>query len=157
VTYPWVDDPGRGEPEPRYPWHDEDDGVGAGVEPRPTYRPGGERRVQVLRRIDPWSVLKVSLMMYLFLLAVGIVVGSGLWVIGRQTGVLANIENLLEDLVLGTPGSYHLRGGEVLFYAAVVGPMLAVVAALVTTAGAAVYNVVARLTGGLEVTVKEEA
>lgn len=156
MTYPWVDDPGRGEPEPRYPWHDEDDGRGAGVEPPPIYRPGGDRRVQRLRRIDPWSVLKVSLVMYLCLLAVAIVVGSGLWVAGRQTGVLAHVENLLEDLVLGTPGSYHLRGGEVLFYASVVGPILAVVSALATTAGAAVYNVVARLTGGLEVTVKEE-
>lgn len=157
MTYPWVDDPGRGEPEPRYPWHEEDDVRDPGVEPPPIYRPGGERRVELLRRIDPWSVLKVSLVMYLCLLVVALVVGSGLWVAGRQTGFLADIENLLEDLVLGTPGSYHLRGGEVLVYAVLVGPILAVVAALMTTAAAAIYNLVARLTGGIEVTVKEES
>jgi hypothetical protein len=154
VTYPWADDPGRGEGESRYRWID-DGGPDAGTEPRATYQPGGERRVQVLRRIDPWSVLKVSLVMYLCLLAVALVVGAGLWVVGRQTGVLAHLETLMEDLVLGTPGSYHFKGVEVLFYVSVVGPILAVVSALVTTAAAAVYNLVARLTGGIEVTVTE--
>lgn len=156
MTYPWVDDPGRGEPEPRYPWHDEDDVPGARVEPRHTYRPGGERRVQALCRIDPWSALKVSLVLYLCLFAVALVVGTGLWLLGRQAGVISDIETLIEDLGLYVDGSYHFRDGYILRMAAVVGPILAVLAALVTTAGVAVYNVVARLTGGLEVTVKEE-
>ncbi|MGH9034398.1 MAG: DUF3566 domain-containing protein [Acidimicrobiia bacterium] len=154
MTYPWVDDPGRGEPEPRYPWHD-DDGSGAPVEPRPTYQPGGERRVQVLRRIDPWSALKVSLVMYLCLFVIALVMGSALWIVGRQTGVIADIETLIEDLGLYVDGSYHFRDGYILRMAAVVGPIFAVLAALVTTAGVAIYNLVARLTGGLEVTVKE--
>jgi hypothetical protein len=153
VTYPWVDDPGRGEPEPRYPWHD--DGPGAPVEPPPTYRHGGERRVQALRRIDPWSALKVSLVMYLCFFAVALLVGSALWVAGRQTGVIADIESLIEDLGLYVDGSYHFRDGYILRMAVVVGPILAVLAALATTAGVAVYNLVARLTGGIEVTVKE--
>jgi hypothetical protein len=155
VTYPWVDDPGRGEPEPRYPWHDEGDGVGAGVEPRPTYRPGGERRVQCLCRIDPWSVLKVSLVLYLCFFVVTMVVGTGLWVAGRQAGAIFIIEDLI-DVLLGTRGTYRFKDGEILLIASVVGPILAVLGALVTTAVAAVYNLVARLTGGLEVTVKEE-
>jgi hypothetical protein len=154
VTYPWVDDPGRGEPESRYPWHD-DDGPDGPVEPRPTYQPGGERRVQVLRRIDPWSALKVSLVMYLCLFVVALLVGSALWVAGRQTGVISDIESLIEDLGLYVNGSYHFRDGYILRMAAVVGPILAVLAALVTTAGVAIYNLVARLTGGIEVTVKE--
>jgi hypothetical protein len=151
VTYPWVDDPGRGEPESRYPWHDDE----APVEPPPTYRPGGERRVQVLRRIDPWSALKVSLLLYLCFFAVALVVGSGLWMLGRQTGVIADIESLIEDLGLYVNGSYHFRDGYILRMAAVIGPILAVLAALATTAGVAVYNLVARLTGGIEMTVKE--
>jgi hypothetical protein len=152
VTYPWVDDPGRGEPEPRYPWVDDPD---VAAEPPPTYRPGGERRVQVLRRIDPWSALKVSLVLYLCFFAVALVVGSGLWMLGRQTGVIADIESLIEDLGLYVNGSYHFRDGYILRMAAVIGPILAVLAALATTAGVAVYNLVARLTGGIEMTVKE--
>lgn len=153
MSYPWVDEPGRGEREPRYPWHD--DGVDLNPDPVPAYRPGGEHRVLLLRRIDPWSALKVSLVLYLCFFAVALLIGTGLWAAGRQAGVIANIESLMESLVLGTYGSYHFRGGEILFIAAVVGPILAVVAALVTTAGAALYNLVARLTGGIEVTVKE--
>jgi hypothetical protein len=155
VTYPWVDDPGRGEPEPRYPWHDDDEAPAERVEPRPAYQPGGERRVQVLRRIDPWSALKVSLMMYLCLFVVALLVGSALWVVGRQTGFIADVEGLIEDLGLYVNGSYHFRDGYILRMAAVVGPIFAVLAALLTTAGVAIYNLVARLTGGIEVTVKE--
>jgi hypothetical protein len=155
VTYPWVDDPGRGEPEARYPWHDEDEIPSAPVDPPPIYRPGGERRVQALRRIDPWSVLKVSLVLYLCFFAVAMVVGTGLWVAGRQAGTIFIIEDLI-DVLLGTQGTYRFKDGEILLIALVVGPILIVLGALVTTAAAAVYNVVARLTGGLEVTVKEE-
>ncbi len=155
MTYPWRDDPGRGDREPRYPWQDEDGGAPAGGEAPPTYRPGGERRMQVVRRIDPWSALKVSLVLYLCFFAVALVVGTGLWVVARQTGILADIESLIEDLGLYVDGSYHFRDGYILRVAAVVGPILAVLAALLTTAAVGVYNLVARLTGGLEVTVKE--
>lgn len=153
MTYPWLDDPSGSGPEPRFPWEEDPD---AGAKPAaPLYQPGGEHRVQVLRRIDPWSALKVSLVLYLCLLAVILVVGSALWVAGRQTGVLTDIESLIEDLGLYVDGSYHFRDGYILRMAVVVGPILAVLAALVTTAAVGVYNLVARLTGGLEVTVKE--
>jgi hypothetical protein len=153
VTYPWLDDPSGSSPEPRFPWEDDPD---AGERPAPLYRPGGERRLQVLRRIDPWSALKVSLVMYLCLFVVALVVGSALWVVARQTGVLSDIESLIEDLGLYVDGSYHFRDGYILRMVAVIGPIFAVLAALVTTAGVGIYNLVARLTGGLEVTVKEE-
>jgi hypothetical protein len=83
------------------------------------------------------------------------VVGTGLWVAGRQAGTIFIIEDLI-DVLLGTQGTYRFKDGEILLIASVVGPILIVLGALVTTAAAAVYNVVARLTGGLEVTVKEE-
>ncbi len=153
MTYPWLDDP-NGSPEPRFPWEDDPD---AGERPAaPLYRPGGERRVQVLRRIDPWSALKVSLVLYLCLFAVALVVGSGLWVVARQSGFLSDVESLIEDLGLYVNGSYHFRDGYILRMAAVIGPIFAVLAALLTTAGVAIYNLVARLTGGLEVTVTDE-
>jgi hypothetical protein len=79
-----------------------------------------------------------------------------LWVVARQTGFLSDVESLIEDLGLYVDGSYHFRDGYILRMTAVVGPIFAVLAALLTTAGVAIYNLVARLTGGLEVTVKEE-
>ena len=154
MTYPWVEDPDR--PEPRFPWENDPE-AGAERQPPAAYRPGGEQRVQVLRRIDPWSALKVSLALYLCFFVVALVVGTVVWIVGRQTGVLADIEGLIEDLGLYVDGSYRFRDGYILRMAAVVGPILAVLAALATTAAVAVYNLVARLTGGLEVTVKEPA
>lgn len=157
MSYPWLDDPDR--VARRYPWeHDEvdlgvRDATGV-VDPGPVLRPG-EHRVEVLRRIDPWSTLKVSLALYLSLFAVALVVGTALWVAGREVGVIDDIEGLIEDLGLYVDGSYHFRDGYILRMAALIGPMLAVLAAMVTTAGVALYNLVARLTGGLEVTLKE--
>ena len=158
MTYPWVEDPDRPERfEPRgvYPWHDEElSGQAGGADAsQPSYRPGGEQRVQMLRRIDPWSALKVSLVLYLSFFAVALVVGTGLWVIGRQMGFIADIESWIE--VLGAPGTFHFRGQEILVMCAILGPIFAVLAALATTAAVAVYNVVARVTGGIEVTVKD--
>lgn len=158
MSYPWVDDPDR--VGRRYPWQDDEIDLGVRdapdvADPGSVLRPGGEHRVEVLRRIDPWSTLKVSLVLYLSLVAVALVVGTALWVAGRQAGVIDDIESLIEDLGLYVEGSYRFRDGHILRMAAVIGPMLAVVAALATTAGVALYNLVARLTGGLEVTVKE--
>ncbi len=111
--------------------------------------------MQVLRRIDPWSALKVSLALYLCLFAVALVVGTGLWVVGRQAGVHRQHRGPDRGSGPVLNGSYHFRDGYILRMAAVLGPILAVLAALVTTAGVALYNLVARLTGGIEVTVKE--
>ena len=118
-----------------------------------SYRPS--RRVEVLRRIDPWSTLKVSLALYLCVFVAGLAVGVALWYAGRETGVIGNFESIVEDLGLAGEGSYRLKGGEILVISAVVGPILAIMASLATVLGAALYNVAARLFGGLEVTVQD--
>ena len=147
MSYPWRDE------DVRYPWDDDPVGVRPDPEPGPRYRPGGERRVELLRRIDPWSALKVSLVLYLACFAAALVFGVGLWILGRQVGFIDDVESLIEDLGLYREGSYRFLDGYILTMAAIIGPILAVVAALVTTIGVAIYNVIARVTGGLELTV----
>ena len=109
-----------------------------------------EHKLLVLRRIDLWSALKVSLVLYFCLFLVFVTIGTGLWVLARYTGALASFEHLMAQL--GFDG-FHLKDGEILRATAIIGPILVVLASLATVAGVALFNVVSRLVGGVEVTV----
>jgi hypothetical protein len=116
-------------------------------------RPG--QRTVVLRRIDLWSALKVSLALYLSIFVVFLAAGVVLWIGARHAGLIGNLENLIEDLGGYVPHSYHFKDGVILRMAAVIGPILVVLGSLVTVAGVAVFNTTTRLFGGVEVTVSD--
>jgi hypothetical protein len=116
-------------------------------------KPG--RRTVVLRRIDLWSALKVSLGLYfsIFLVTLGGLVL--LWFGGRSTGVINNLESLVEQFGFAENGTFHFKGAEILKMTAVIGPILVVVGSLATVAGVALFNVLSRLFGGVELTVAD--
>ena len=113
------------------------------------------RRLVVLQRIDLWSALKVSLGLYLSIFLVFLLGAVALWFGARSAGLIDNIETLVEDLGFAREGSYRLQGPEILKMTAVIGPILVVLGALVTVAGVAVFNGMAKLFGGVELTVSD--
>jgi hypothetical protein len=129
-------------------WLGLDDEVEDIFAPRP-------RKLLVLRRIDLWSVLKVSLVLYLSLFVVFLLVGVGLWVVARHAGAIGNLENLIGDLGLSTDVNYKFPEARILQMSALIGPILVVLGSLATVAGVALFNLVARLVGGVEVTVTD--
>jgi hypothetical protein len=114
-----------------------------------------ERRAVILRRIDLWSALKVSLALYLSIFIVFLLGAVLLWLGARSAGLIDNIETLVEDLGFAGEGTYQLKGPEILKMTAVIGPIVVVLAALATVAGVAVFNGMSRLFGGVEVTVSD--
>lgn len=116
-------------------------------------KPG--RRTVVLQRIDLWSALKVSLGLYLSLFAVTLAGLVLLWFGGRSTGVIDNIEELVEQLGFAQNDTFHFKGAEILKMTAVVGPILVVLGSLATVAGVALFNGLSRLFGGVEITVAD--
>jgi hypothetical protein len=114
-----------------------------------------ERRAVILRRIDLWSALKLSLALYSCLFVVAFAGGIALWTAARHMGGLGYIEREVEIYGFADNGTFHLRGTEILKFAGVVGPILVVLGSLATVAGVAVFNGVARLFGGVEVTVAD--
>jgi Transmembrane domain of unknown function (DUF3566) len=114
-----------------------------------------ERRMVILRRIDLWSALKMSLALYCCVFVVTLAGGTLLWIAARKAGAIGNLENLIEDLGGYVEGSYHFKDGFLLRMAAVIGPIVVVLGSLATVAGVAVFNVMSRLFGGLEVTVAD--
>ena len=115
-----------------------------------------ERRTVVVRRIDLWSALKVSLALYCSVF-LGLLVGAVLlWLGARSTGLIDNIETFVEDLGFAGEGTYQLKGPEILKMTAVIGPIVVVLGSLATVAGVAMFNVMTRLLGGVELTVSDE-
>ena len=127
-------------------WLGLDDEVGDIFAPR-------ERKLLVLRRIDLWSALKVSLALYLSLFVVFLLMGVGLWVAARHAGVIGNLESLIGDL--GINENYRFPEDKILQMTAVIGPILVVLGSLATVAGVALFNLVARLVGGVELMVSD--
>jgi hypothetical protein len=110
----------------------------------------------ILRHIDLWSALKVSLALYFCVFAVFLAGASVLWLGLRSAGFLDNIEHWVEVLGFADDGTFHLKGPEILKMTAVIGPILVVLGSLATVAGVAVFNLMSRLFGGLEVTVSDD-
>jgi Transmembrane domain of unknown function (DUF3566) len=110
-----------------------------------------------LKRLDPWSVLKLALVLavvlfFIWLVAVGVLYGvlDGMGVWDRLNGTYA-------DLVSGEAptGSPLISAGRVFGLAAVIGAINSLLFAVAITVGAFVYNVSADLVGGIEVTLSE--
>ena len=122
----------------------------------PRSRPPRQAALQ-LKRLDPWSVLKLALVLavvlfFIWLVAVGVLYGvlDGMGVWDRLNGTYA-------DLVSGEAGSGSalISAGRVFGLAAVVGAINSLLFAVAVTVGAFVYNVSADLVGGVEVTLSE--
>lgn len=119
-------------------------------------RPPRQAALQ-LKRLDPWSVLKLALVLavvlfLIWLVAVGVIYGvlDGIGVWDRLNGTYA-------DLVSGEAqaGSPLISAARVFTLAAIVGAINSLLFAVAVTVGAFVYNVSADLVGGIEVTLSE--
>ncbi len=122
----------------------------------PRSRPPRQAALQ-LKRLDPWSVLKLALVLavvlfFIWLVAIGVLYGAldGMGVWDRLNGTYA-------DLVSGEAqtGDTLISAGRVFGLAAVVGAINSLLFAVTVTVGAFVYNVSADLVGGIEVTLSE--
>ena len=123
--------------------------------------PGRARRAKlVVRRIDPWSVLKFSLVFSVCLLIVFVVAVSALYVALDQLGVFDSLNEALIELtneprsgqggveVVFSPG--RVIGGSI-----VVGLLNVVIFTALSTLGAFLYNLCGDIVGGIEVTLAE--
>jgi hypothetical protein len=109
---------------------------------------------QTLRKIDLWSVLKISICFYLSALLVAIGATTVLWWFARVTGALQGFENFMADS-LGEP-DFRFVSWRILQAVTLIGLVLVCIMVVLTVVAAALYNVYSELIGGVEVTVAEE-
>ncbi len=125
-----------------------------GTEPARRQAP---RRVRVvIRRLNPWSVLKFSLLFYVCVMLVVLLGLVILYAVLSSLGVVDAFESLAGSLALGDQqGNFEVNGGYLFRMAFLIGLISAALWAAVTVFLAFLYNLIADLVGGIEVTLVE--
>lgn len=113
------------------------------------------RRVRrLVRHIEPWSVMKVALILFFCLWAILLLAGVLLWGAAVSSGTIANIESFVTDLF--ALKSFTINGEQVFRAAALGGLVMVVVVSGFTVLMAVLFNLISDLTGGVRMTVVEE-
>ena len=133
-------------------------------------REGRENRVQVsrrtrgpvrasmqIRRIDPWSTLKVSLLLSVALFFVWMIAVAFLYLVLGGMGVWAKLNSNVGDLLNNTSGSSGelVSSGTIFGGAVLIGLVNIVLLTAMATIAAFVYNLTTDLIGGIEVTLAD--
>jgi hypothetical protein len=122
------------------------------VAARPGAAAAADRRARlVLRRLDPWSVLKFSLLFYLCLMLVGLLVFAVIWFVLVNMGVFEEITKFAGNfnLTVGFPA------GKVFRWYIMLGLLGVVVWSVVTVLLTLLFNLINDITGGIEVVLAE--
>jgi hypothetical protein len=64
-------------------------------------RPRARKVRRIMRHVDPWSVLKISLLFYLALFVIVMIAGVVLWGLGQTTGTVDRVESFVTSLGFG--------------------------------------------------------
>jgi hypothetical protein len=112
-----------------------------------------------LQRLDPWSVLKISLVLSVCGFLVWMVAVGTLYGVLAGMGVWDQLNGTYSDLTSANnaqaAGSELISGGRVFGVSMVIGLVNIVLMTALATVGSLVYNVAADLVGGIEVTLSE--
>lgn len=107
----------------------------------------------VLRKLDAWSVLKLSFVFYLALFIVVLVASVLLWAGATSVGAVGNIENFIVDIGFN---EFKFVPNELLGGLALGGLVLVVAGTCANVLLAALFNLMGDVVGGLKLTLQEE-
>lgn len=115
-------------------------------------RAGRTTRV-VLRRLDIWTVLKLSLVYYLALFVVLLVASMLLWAGATAAGVVGNIESFMVDIGFE---DFRFIPSELLGGFALAGLVLVVAGTFANVLMTALFNLMSDVVGGVKLTLQED-
>jgi hypothetical protein len=129
--------------------------------PRPSFldkRTAGRLRARKVRRlvrhVEPWSVLKISLIFYFCLWVILLIAGVILWSLAVSSGTVDNIETFVTELF--ALESFTFNADQIFRASAIGGLVLVVAGAGFTVLMAVLFNLISDVTGGMRFTVVEE-
>lgn len=141
------------------------------VEPPPDVRVAGEQTVpvqrsrrrrrprvrkvtRVLRRIDPWTVFKISLVLYAVMYVVLMIAGVLLWNLAKTTGTIDNVESFVKEIL--ALKTFELEGPRLFRASRTLGMLFVLAGTGLHVTMAIMFNLISDLVGGLRLTVLEE-
>jgi hypothetical protein len=129
---------------------------GGGIQVAPARTPGPVRASMQIRRVDPWSTLKVSLVLSVALFFVWMIAVAFLYLVLGGMGVWSKLNSNVGDLLNNTSGSAELVSAGTIFGGALlIGLVNIVLLTAAATIGAFIYNLTTDLIGGVEVTLAD--
>jgi len=118
----------------------------------PVAAPAVDRRSRlVLRRLDPWSMLKFSLLFYFCMLLVGLLVFAVIWFVLVNMGVFESVTKFAGNFNLDV----NFPAGTVFKYYILIGLLGVVLWSIATVLATLLFNLVNDITGGIEVVLAE--
>ena len=171
LVMPGADDDGGAEPIGAFMEAPDEDAPPGGMVPpaalgrpmvsRPTWRDrrtAGKLRARKVRRlvrhVEPWSVLKISLIFYFCLWVIMLIAGVILWNLAVSSGTVDNIEQFITELF--ALESFTFNADQIFRASAIGGLVLVVAGSGFTVLMAVLFNLISDVTGGIRFTVVEE-
>ena len=113
------------------------------------------RRVQrIVRHVDPWSVLKFSLLLYFSLFLIILSAGVLLWLAASATDVISGVEDFIREL-FGFE-TFAFEPGQILTASVLGGLVLVIAGTAANVVFSVLFNLISDVVGGLRMTVIEE-
>ncbi len=113
------------------------------------------RRVRrIIRHVEPWSVLKISIFFYACLWVIFLVAGFMIWGVAESSGTVDKIESLIIDLF--ALDTFDFDAGQIFRGYALGGLALSIAGTTFNVLMCLLFNLISDLTGGLRITMIEE-
>ena len=109
---------------------------------------------RIVRHVDPWSVLKLSLLFYACLFVVFMVAGTLLWNLAGAAGTISSLESFIKDI--GAFKSFSFSGGTIFRASFLAGLILVIAGSGLNVLLTVLFNLISDLVGGIRISVIEE-
>jgi hypothetical protein len=125
------------------------------VQPKPTKgpKPKGRQARVVIRKLGPWSVLKISVLFYLCVMAVIVGAFVILYAVLDAIGALDSVTRLIRDLFADQ--TFEIHADWLLSRGVLIGLAMVVLWSLINLFVVFLYNLLSDIVGGVEVTLSE--
>lgn len=122
----------------------------------PSTRPARaeERRRYEIRRIDLWSVVRITLLFNVAVLVVLVIAAVVIWLVAAALGAISGLEDFLGSLL--SAKNFRFASVQILEGFVLVGLVMVAITTIMTTVAALIYNLFAEWTGGIELVLVEE-
>ncbi|HEX6255340.1 MAG TPA: DUF3566 domain-containing protein [Euzebyales bacterium] len=110
------------------------------------------RRDIMVRRVDPWSVLKISVVFYAVMLIITMLSNAIFWAFVNRLGLIDQVTEIAGALNI----ALRINTGNILRATFLVGVLGVIFASAVNVFLAFLYNLVADLIGGIRIDLAED-